>query len=72
MNETGHQSDSRSPTLRTVRIENNTPVERLATAHGMWTYARDLIRRVLRREHPDWEQEQIDQEVARRLSGGSS
>jgi hypothetical protein len=52
-------------------LRRKTPAERLAIGMGMWTYARDLLRAVLRGQHPDWTDEQINREVARRLSHGA-
>jgi hypothetical protein len=44
-----------------------TPAERYAVANGMWCSARDMIRNLLTAEHPEWTQEQIDQETAKRM-----
>ena len=52
-------------------LRDKTEAERLAIANGLWVYARDLLRSVLRQEHPDWTDEQIQREVARRLSHGA-
>jgi hypothetical protein len=52
-------------------LRKKTPAERLAIGQGMWRYARDLLRSTLRGQHPDWTPEQIDREVARRLSHGA-
>ena len=51
---------------------SKTPAERLAVAHGMWRFARDTLRNLLRAEHPDWTTEQVEGEAARRLSHGAS
>lgn len=48
-----------------------TPFERLEMAASMRRMARGLIRDKLRFDHPDWTAEQIDREVARRLSYGA-
>jgi hypothetical protein len=48
-------------------LRKKTPAERLAIANGMWRSARDMIRNLLRAEHPEWSQEQVDQETAKRL-----
>lgn len=52
-------------------LRAKTPAERLAIAHGMWSHARSLIQRILQTEHPDWSNEQISVQVARRMSHGS-
>jgi hypothetical protein len=46
-------------------LRRTTPAERLAIANGMWRSARDMIRNLLRAEHPDWSQEMVAQETAR-------
>jgi hypothetical protein len=48
-----------------------TPAERLAIANGMWRTARILIEAVIRSEHPDWSEEAVGREVARRMSHGA-
>jgi hypothetical protein len=54
-----------------VRIlQGMTPAQRLAIAHGMWRSARDMLTNLTRAEHPDWSDEQVGREVARRLSHG--
>lgn len=53
-------------------LRQKTEGERLAIAHGMWTHARKMILSVLRGEHPDWSEEQIGREAARRLSHGAT
>ena len=52
-------------------MRSKTPSERLAIADGMWRFAHELILNWLRSQHPDWDQAQIDREVARRLSHGA-
>jgi hypothetical protein len=52
-------------------LRQKTPAERLAISHGMWRFARELLRSALRAQHPDWSEEQICQEMARRLSHGA-
>jgi hypothetical protein len=48
-----------------------TPAQRLAIAHGMWRSARDMLTNLMRSEHPDWSDDQVGHEVARRLSHGA-
>lgn len=45
--------------------------ERLAIASGMFSSAREMLLAHLRAEHPDWSEEHICQEAARRLSHGA-
>jgi hypothetical protein len=52
-------------------LRQKSPAERLEIAAGLWRFARDLIQRLLREEHPDWTDAQINAEVARRLSHGA-
>jgi hypothetical protein len=49
-------------------LRAKTPAERLAVAFEMWRSARAMLVSVLRSEHPDWLDEQIEAEVARRLN----
>ncbi len=52
-------------------LRNKSPADRLAIAYGMWRYARDTIRRVVRADHPEWSAEQVQRETARRLLHGT-
>ena len=52
-------------------LRKKTEVERLQIACGMWRSARDMIRNLLRAEHPEWTEEQVCREAARRLSHGA-
>jgi hypothetical protein len=52
-------------------LRAKTPQERLAIADGMWRSARKLIMARLRADHPDWSEERILQETARRMSHGA-
>jgi hypothetical protein len=55
-----------------VRIlREKTPAERLEIANGMWRSARDMLRNLLRAEHPDWSDDEVDAAVARRLADGT-
>lgn len=74
-----------SPTSRTPRPEDveliddemariyasKTGAERLAIASGMFASARRMLASHLRAEHPEWSDERIGREVARRLSHGA-
>ncbi len=51
-------------------LRGMTERQRLEIGFGMWRSARDMIRRVLRHEHPDWTEEEIARETARRLLHG--
>ena len=49
-------------------LRRKTPAERLAIVDGLWTMARRLVRAQLKMDHPDWTDEQIARETARRMS----
>jgi lauroyl/myristoyl acyltransferase len=49
-----------------------TPAERLAIAHEMWRSADRTIRFVVRNEHPEWTDDQVQREAVRRLSHGAA
>mgnify|MGYP000866532021 CR=1 FL=1 len=52
-------------------LRQKTPAERLGIAFGLWRSTRRMLSSMLRSVHPDWNEEQIDREVARRLSHGA-
>ena len=51
-------------------LRKKSPAERIAIANGMWRFARGMLQQILKREHPEWSADQIEREVARRLSHG--
>jgi hypothetical protein len=52
-------------------LRAKSPAERLAIANGMWRSARRMIEAILLAERPDWSDDQIRREVARRMSHGA-
>ena len=46
-----------------------TPAQRLKASDDMMRFTRSLLWGVLRAEHPDWSEEDIRREVARRILG---
>ncbi len=52
-------------------LRHKTPLEKLAMADAMWRSARNQILLVLRAQHPDWTEAQVQREAARRLSHGA-
>jgi hypothetical protein len=52
-------------------LRTKSPAERIAIASCMWRFARDMVLGVLRTEHPDWGDDRIRKEAARRLSHGA-
>ncbi|MDA1054416.1 MAG: hypothetical protein O3C40_28580 [Planctomycetota bacterium] len=47
-----------------------TPAERLQIGCGMWRAARKLVEAGVRREHRDWSDDEVNREIASRLSHG--
>jgi Rv0078B-related antitoxin len=41
-------------------LRQKSDAERLAMVDQMWCFARDMIRINLRRDHPDWTEEEVD------------
>jgi hypothetical protein len=52
-------------------LRKKTPAERLAIADGLWTFASQAIGAIAAREHPEWSEEEVRREVARRMSHGA-
>ena len=52
-------------------LRQKTPAERIALASAAHRTARLLLAAQVRRQHADWTDAQIDQEVARRLTRGA-
>lgn len=52
-------------------LRRKTEAERLHIAWGMWRSARDMIQNLLRADHPDWPEQTVQKEVARRLAHGT-
>jgi len=48
-----------------------TGAERLRIASGMFSSARQMIVSQLAKQHPDWDEREINAEAARRLSHGA-
>lgn len=44
-----------------------TPGERLMIANRMWVSARQVVEFVVRRDHPGWTEQQLQQEICRRM-----
>lgn len=52
-------------------LRQKSGAERLAIASRMFSSARRMLLSHLRSVHPEWDQRQIEQEAARRLSHGT-
>jgi hypothetical protein len=48
-------------------LRKKTPAERLQQAFGMWECAMTVMRSSIKRDHPDWSIEQVQQEIFRRV-----
>ncbi|MGZ5453967.1 MAG: hypothetical protein ACXW2R_07175 [Candidatus Aminicenantales bacterium] len=51
--------------------KDKTSDERLRIAFGLWTSTRILLEGILRSQHPDWDDQNIRTEVARKMSHGA-
>ena len=51
-------------------LRQKTPAERIQIGFNLWTSARKMLTAHLKSTHPDWDEKQISQEVAKRLSRG--
>jgi len=51
-------------------LREKTEAERLNIANRMWRSARSILRGAIQTEHPDWSEEQINGEIAERISHG--
>lgn len=52
-------------------LRTKTPSQRLKIAFDLWEMASRIITSHLKSGHPDWDQEKLAKEVARRLSHGA-
>ncbi len=53
-------------------LRTKTGAERLRIAFSMYDSARRMLTSMLTADHPDWSEDQVRQEVVRRLSHGYS
>jgi hypothetical protein len=52
-------------------LRDKTAAERIRIGFDLWTSTRNMLLVHLRKTHPDWTEERVKQEVARRLSHGA-
>jgi hypothetical protein len=52
-------------------LRRMTEGERLAVANRMWRSARTAVDHVVRGEHPEWTEPQVQQEIVRRMLHGA-
>ncbi|MBA4030476.1 MAG: hypothetical protein C0478_06235 [Planctomyces sp.] len=55
----------RSPVVEILR--KKTPSEKLSQAFAMWDFAMVIMRSSIRRDHPDWSNEEVQREIFRRV-----
>jgi hypothetical protein len=53
-------------------FKQKSPFERLKIAFGLWNSARTQLFHNLRSLQPDWDEEKIRQEIAKRISHGTT
>jgi hypothetical protein len=51
-------------------LRQKSEVERLQIAARMWESARAILRGAIKTEYPDWSEDQVNREIARRISHG--
>jgi hypothetical protein len=52
-------------------LRRKTPGERIRVGFNLWTSARTMLFAHLKATYPDWTEEKLNREVARRLSHGA-
>jgi hypothetical protein len=52
-------------------LQDKTEAERLAMVDGFWRFARQVVRAMVDQDHPDWSEDEVRREVARRMSRGA-
>lgn len=52
-------------------LRTKTPGERLAMVFDLYDLARTLVESGVRRDEPDWDDDQVRKEVVRRMASGS-
>ncbi len=55
-----------------VVLKQKLPYERLQIAFGLWRSARYQLQNQLHSLHPDWDQDRINSEIAKRMSHGAA
>ncbi|HSB07108.1 MAG TPA: hypothetical protein VLK23_18170 [Thermodesulfobacteriota bacterium] len=52
-------------------LRHKTPAERIRIGFSLWTSARNMLISHLKKTHPEWNNDRVEREVARRLSHGA-
>lgn len=47
--------------------KEKTPQQRLEISFGLWSFARSLVKASLKTFHPDWSEQAIEEETAKRM-----
>ena len=50
-----------------MAMRRKTPAERLAIAFDLWEYAREHVEAAVRWQHPEWNDQLVLKEIARRM-----
>jgi hypothetical protein len=53
-------------------LREKTPAERIACLRAMWRFGQTLADSGVRRQHPEWDDQRVADEVARRVARGSA
>lgn len=53
-------------------LRRKTDAQRLRSVDAFWNSARAILKAVIRTEHPEWNLDQVNVEVARRIGQGAS
>lgn len=52
-------------------LSSKTPAERISIGFNIWISARNMLMTHLRKSHPEWDENSLNKEVARRISHGT-
>ena len=52
-------------------LRQKTGAERLAIAHRLWRFGYQLVSQSVKNQHPNWTEEEVRDEVAKRMSHGA-
>jgi len=66
----GMQLESVDETMAEI-YQKKTPAQRLQIAFGLWRSTRLMLVNILRSLHPDWDENRLQREAARRISHGA-
>ncbi len=53
-------------------LREKSEAERLQIAGRMWLSAKAILRGAIQTEHPGWDSQQVNREIARRISHGAA